>query len=95
MGFGGRIRYASPTMAATASETTLDGSVTHNDNVVVTISGTPQQPVFTDSAGNQLTNQELQALAALFGSIGAILDGFDNLLLPAYLVFSISILAGW
>jgi hypothetical protein len=83
------------TMAATASQATLDGSVKHNDNVVVTISGTPQQPVFTDSAGNELTNQELQALAALFGSIGAILNGFDNLLFPAYLVFSVSILAGW
>jgi hypothetical protein len=51
--------------------------------------------VFTDAAGNELTSQDLQALATLFGSIGMILDGFDNLLVPAYLVFSISVFAGW
>jgi hypothetical protein len=83
------------TLEATATETTLDGSVEHNANLVVDISGTPQQPVFTDAAGNELTNQELSALAALFGTIGLIVDAFDNLLFPAYLVFSVSILAGW
>ncbi len=83
------------TMAVTGSDAALSGTVKHNDNVVVTISGTPQQPVFTDAAGNELTNQDLQALAALFASVGAILNGFDNLLFPAYLVFSVSILAGW
>ena len=83
------------TLAATASEATLSGTVEYNNDVVVYISGTPQQPVFTDAAGNELTDQDLQALGALFQSIGAILDGFDNLPFPAYLVFSISILAGW
>ena len=83
------------TLAATASEATLSGTVEYNNDVVVYISGTPQQPVFTDAAGNELTDQDLQALGALFQSIGAILDAFDNLLFPAYLVFSISILAGW
>ena len=83
------------TLEAIASEASLSGTVKHGDDIVVNISGTPQQPVFTDAAGNELTNQDLQALAALFGSIGAILNGFDNLLFPAYLVFSVSILAGW
>ncbi|MGD8727711.1 MAG: hypothetical protein PVH40_08705 [Gemmatimonadales bacterium] len=82
-------------MEVIGSDTSISGTVSYNGDVVVTISGTPAQPVFTDSAGNALTNQDLQALAALFGSIGIILDAFDNLLVPAYLVFSVSILAGW
>ncbi len=82
-------------LAGTVTVITLDGTITYEDNVVVNISGTPQQPVFTDADDNELTNQELHALAALFGCVGLLLDGFDNLLIPAYLVFSISVFGGW
>ena len=82
-------------LAATVTEATLDGAISYEDDVVVNISGTPQQPVFTDANEDELTNQELHALAALFGCIGLIFEGFDNLLIPAYLVFSISVFGGW
>jgi len=91
------VQYGNETavLSATITEALVDGAVTYNGDLVVDISGTPQQPVFTDAAGNELTSQDLQALATLFGSIGIILDGFDNLLVPAYLVFSVSVFAGW
>jgi len=91
------VQYGNETavLSATITEAVVDGAVTYNGDLVVDISGTPQQPVFTDAAGNELTSRDLQALATLFGSVGMILDGFDNLLVPAYFVFSIIVFAGW
>ena len=94
---GMSVQYGNETavLSATITETTVDGAVTYNDDPVVDISGTPQQPVFTDANGTELASRDLQALATLFGSVGLILDGFDNLLVPAYLVFTISVFSGW
>jgi hypothetical protein len=77
---------------ATLTETSLSGSVTHEGALVVEISGTPAEPVFTDAAGNPLTEEQLRALAEIFGSVGEIIDEFDDLLIPAYLVLHVSII---
>jgi hypothetical protein len=78
--------------AATLTETSISGSVTYQGDVVVEISGTPSEPIFVDAAGNPLTEQQLRALAELFASVGSIIDEFDDLLIPAYLVLQVSII---
>ncbi|MDH3289493.1 MAG: hypothetical protein OEO20_03295 [Gemmatimonadota bacterium] len=82
---------SSVVLSVQATPTSLTGSVTHGGNVVVKISGTPENPVFTDGADNPLTAEQVQALGELFNSVGAVIDGFDDLLIPAYLVLQVSI----
>lgn len=82
---------SSVVMSVQATPTSLSGSVTHGGNVVVKISGTPENPVFTDGADNPLSAEQAGALAELFLGIGAVIDGFDDLLIPAYLVLQVSI----
>ncbi len=82
---------SSLTMAVQATPTSLSGSVVHGGNVVVKISGTPEDPVFTDGADNPLSAEQGQALAELFGRIAVVIDRFDDLLIPAYLVLQVSI----
>jgi hypothetical protein len=77
----------------TATETALSGTITHNSNLVVQISGTPAAPVFTDADNNPLTAEQLEALREIFEAVGAFLDSFDDLLAPAYLVLQVSIIA--
>ncbi len=79
------------TFSGTGSDTAIEGTVSYNGQTVVEVSGSPDAPVFTDVAGNELTPAQLQALAEIFHSIGEILDGFDDLLKPAYAVFSVAI----
>jgi hypothetical protein len=50
--------------------TVLDGTVFHNGDAVVLISGTLEDPQFTDPDGNPLTQQQINALEALWNSIG-------------------------
>ncbi len=78
-------------MAVQATPTSLSGSVVYGGDVVVKISGTPENPVFTDGADNPLSAEQVQALGELFEGIGAVIDGFDDLLIPAYLVLQVSI----
>lgn len=82
---------SSVVMSVQATPTSLSGSVTHGGNVVVKISGTPENPVFTDGADNPLSAEQAGALAELFEGVGAVIDGFDDLLIPAYLVLQVSI----
>ena len=79
---------------ASMSEASLSGTVKYGPNadIVVQISGTPQEPIFTDAAGNPLTGEQLRSLAELFDSVGDIIDEFDDLLIPAYLVLQVSII---
>ena len=77
----------------TLTETSLVGSVTHNGDTVVDISGTPDQPIFTDHDGNQLTEEQLQALGEMFEAAGEVLDHFDDLLGPAVAVLQIPVYA--
>jgi hypothetical protein len=78
-------------LSVQATPTSLTGSVLYGGNVVVKISGTLENPVFTDGADNPLTGEQAQALAELFFGVGAVIDGFDDLLIPAYLVLQVSI----
>jgi hypothetical protein len=72
---------------------TFEGTVSHNDVVLIDISGTPDQPVFTDRDGNPLTEDQLHALGDIFGAAGHVLDHFDNLLIPAVAVLQIPVYA--
>lgn len=65
----------------------IDGTITYNGEVVVKISGTPSNPVFTDAGGNQLQPGQSQALKKLGDLIGDVLDAFDDLLKPMYRLF--------
>lgn len=82
------------TLDVTGSATALSGTVSHNGVTVAEVAGTPDEPVFTDGDGNPLSNEQIQALAELFGSITAIISGFDVLLIPAYLVLQVSLAMG-
>lgn len=75
----------------TGSELGIAGTVTHNGVLVVEISGTGDNPVFEDGQGNPLTGQQLQALAQMLGSVFELLDTFDDLLGPAFLVLQIPV----
>jgi hypothetical protein len=79
------------TLDVTGSATSLSGTVSHNGVTVAEVSGDPDNPVFTDGNGHPLTNEQIQALGELFGSITAVISGFDVLLIPAYLVLQVSL----
>jgi hypothetical protein len=81
----------SVSLAVTGSATSLNGTVSHNGVTVAEVSGDPDNPVFTDGNGHPLTNEQIQALGLLFGSITAIISGFDVLLIPAYLVLQVTL----
>jgi hypothetical protein len=62
----------------------ITGTITHNGRTVINISGTSQDPVFTDVNGNALTQAHLDALEALADMIDVVFDAFDALLGPAH-----------
>jgi hypothetical protein len=66
---------------------TLSGTIEYNGVVVVEISGTQDEPVFTRTDGTPLTEQELASLRYLGFLVGVIFDHFDNLLAPALVAF--------
>jgi len=72
---------------------TFTGTVAHNDVVLIDISGTLDQPVFTDRNGNELTEAQLHALGDILEAAGHVLDHFDNLLIPAVAVLQIPVYA--
>lgn len=86
---GLEVRHGTETLALdlSATATALAGSVTANGTVVVTVSGTPDSPVF-DAEG--LTAEQQQALGELVNDIFAVVEGFNALLIPAYLVLQVS-----
>lgn len=47
----------------------LDGEIRYQGVVVVQVSGSGDEPVFTDQAGNELTEEDLDELAELWSSI--------------------------
>ncbi len=69
----------------------INGTITHNGEVVVRISGTPSNPMFTDARGNQLQPGQSEALKKVGDLIGDVLDAFEDLLKPAYRLFGIPI----
>jgi hypothetical protein len=87
---GLEVRHGTEMLAfdLTATATELAGSVTANGSVVVTVSGTPDAPVF-DADG--LSAEQQQALGELIEGIFAVVEGFNALLIPAYLVLQVSL----
>ncbi|MEE8191122.1 MAG: hypothetical protein V3T74_00140 [Gemmatimonadales bacterium] len=77
----------------TLTETSMVGSVTHNGDTVIDISGTPDQPIFTDHDGNELTEAQLFAVGQMFEAAGEVLDHLDDLLGPAVAVLQIPVYA--
>ncbi len=76
-------------MTVNLDETTVDGSIRYNGDVVVVITGDPDNPQFTRPDGTPLTQEEALALRALGDFFDEIFDAFDNLLIPAFVVFAI------
>jgi hypothetical protein len=87
---GLEVRHGTEALALdlTATATALAGSVTANGSVVVTVSGTPEAPVF-DADG--LSAEQQRALGELIEGIFAVVEGFNALLIPAYLVLQVSL----
>lgn len=77
-------------MAVTVTPSTLSGQITYNGGVAITISGTPDSPMFARPDGTPLTEAEIGALVALAEIIEELFDAFDNLLAPAFVVFAIT-----
>jgi hypothetical protein len=75
-------------LSVAITPSTVSGQITYNGDVVVEISGTPEDPEFTKADGTPLTQQEINALHALGNLIEEIFDAFDNLLAPAFLVLA-------
>ncbi len=80
-------------LAVTGSDDALEGTVRFNGEVVVQITGTPDEPVFTDPAGNPLGEQERRALRELFRFAEALARLIDHLLRPAHNILSIPVFA--
>lgn len=59
--------------------TTLDGTLYHNTDPVVLISGTLDEPQFAGPDGEPLTEEQLAALQSLWESIGEMFDFVENL----------------
>ncbi len=68
--------------AELAADNSLSGTISHNGAVVVVISGTEADPVFTRADGETLTAADVEALADLFGMIEDIFDFAENLFEP-------------
>jgi hypothetical protein len=61
------------------ADNVLDGTISDNGTAVVSIAGTLDQPIFTDSDGNELTQQQLSALNALWNALGEMFDFVEEL----------------
>ena len=57
----------------------LDGTIYDNGTPVVLISGTFENPVFTDTDGNELTQQQIDALQTLWDAIGEVFEFVEEL----------------
>ena len=74
---------------AEGTDAAITGTIAYNDIVVVNISGTPDEPVFTDPSGTPLSPAQVEALHQLFDFTDALLDAFDDLLGPAHRLLGI------
>ena len=60
----------------------ISGTVLHNGQTVVLISGTTSAPVFTDAAGDPLTNAEVAALVQIFDLLDDVFDFVETVFEP-------------
>jgi hypothetical protein len=68
--------------AAVGQDESLSGTVRHNDETVVRMSGTTSAPVFTDAAGSSLTNAEVVALTQIFDLFDDVFDFVEQVFEP-------------
>jgi hypothetical protein len=68
----------------TANQGELNGEVRYRDQLMAVISGTVEAPVVTDAQGNELTQEELQALHRLLMAFGRAADHLSAFLAPAF-----------
>jgi hypothetical protein len=72
----------------TVGVTGVNGTITYNGDLVVTISGSPDSPTFTKWDGTAPTQAELNGLRGLGQIVRSVMDWFENLLIPAFLVLA-------
>ncbi len=68
--------------AMVGQDDSLSGTVLHNGETVVLISGTTSAPVFTDAGGNPLTNAEVVALTQIFDLFDDVFDFVEDVFEP-------------
>jgi hypothetical protein len=61
---------------------TISGTVSHNGETVVLISGTTSAPVFTDGEGAALTSSEVEALTQIFDLFDDVFDFVEDVFEP-------------
>ena len=64
----------------------VSGTITHNGTVVINISGTQDDPTFTDASGTAVTATEAQQLRRVALFITAVLNHVNALLAPAHVL---------
>jgi len=77
-------------VAASGTEASISGTIRHNGDLVINISGSPTNPTFTDASGNPLTAEQNAALKKLFDFTDQLLDHVDEMLAPAHLLLGIA-----
>lgn len=77
-------------VAASGTEASISGTIKHNGDVVVNISGSATSPVFTDASGNPLTAEQNAALRKLFDFTDKLLEHVDEMLAPAHQLLGIA-----
>jgi len=61
------------------ADSVVDGTISDNGTAVVSIAGTLDDPVFTDTDGNELTQQQLSALNGVWDAMGEMFDFVEEL----------------
>ena len=77
-------------VAASGTAASITGTIKHNGDVVVNITGAATNPVFTDASGNQLTQEQVAALQKLFDFTDKLLEHVDEMLAPAHELLGIA-----
>ena len=81
-------------VAASGTAASIAGTIKHNGDLVVNITGSATSPVFADASGNQLTPAQVAALQKLFDFTDDLLDHVDQMLAPAHGLLGIAGLVG-
>lgn len=86
------VKNAGNTTVANASGTqvAITGTIKHNGELVVNITGSPSAPTFTSATGDALTDAQVTALRNLFNFTDALLNHVDEMLAPAHALLGLS-----
>lgn len=87
------VKNAGNTTVANASGTqaAITGTIKHNGDVVVNITGSAASPTFTSATGDALTDAQVLALRKLFNFTDALLTHVDEVLAPAHALLGLSL----